>query len=294
MEKVKADPVVDAIRGLREENLRLRRENASLREEAVRHHDRADEEQRSWQRVHDAMNLLREDAMQLMERRDAFSVYSKLEKERCTSARLQQMLTRRRQICRDLAQKMAAVREGHREIEAVVEELRQKVTLVEQQRDDVDATAQKTIGELQAKLDRIAEQYRLWHRGELDTMSAIAGIGGELSGYKLPEPGVWERAKAARAAELLARHREMSEQLAQIEAILTDAGIDPNQPYVEMLRAYMDRCDADKNEWRTLESDARGFAMALLSHFGRGGGALSALTQAGRYTQVIAQLSEER
>lgn len=115
------------------------------------------------------------------------------------------------------------------------------------------ANAQKVIDALQAQLDRIGEQCRLWHRGELDTMTTIAGITGEFRGHLLPEPGEWERAKAVKDAALR----------------------------------------ADLNEWKTHEAQARGFAMRLLDLFGKGGGPLAARVQAGQYDEVIKELSND-
>lgn len=50
---------------------------------------------------------------------------------------------------------------------------------------------------LQQQIARLTEQADLWHRGELDTTTAMAGICGELHGVRLPEVGEWDRHRAA-------------------------------------------------------------------------------------------------
>lgn len=129
-----------------------------------------------------------------------------------------------------------------RDLETVVAQLNKHIKLVEQQRDDVAATAKKTVDALDARLQRITEQCRLWYRGELDTMTTVAGIHGEVHGYPLPEPGQWERAKAIRSAELLSQHREMTNQLAAIEAMLQEQGIALVTDHESMVRAYIEQC----------------------------------------------------
>lgn len=240
MERLTAEPLRDAIAELREENQRLRRVNASLRKQAQRQNERAAAELASWHRVHDAMNLLREDAMRVLRENGVEWLHAQLEKERTETLRLHRVLSRRRGISRRAVEKMAEAQQQVRDLEAALDEMRQQVALVEQQRDDVDKTAQKTVGELQAKLDRIGDQCRLWNRGELDTMTTIAGIAAEMNGHPLPEPGAWERAKAVRAAEILSQHREMSLQLGEIEDVLREEGFSLRGTHADLVRRYID------------------------------------------------------
>lgn len=58
------------------------------------------------------------------------------------------------------------------------------------------------------QLARLTEQSDLWHRGELDTTTAMAGIHGELHGAPLPDVGQWDR---DRAAEQAAREQAAAE-----------------------------------------------------------------------------------
>lgn len=222
----------------------LKRENHSLREEAVRHHNRADEERRSWIRTHDAMNLLREDAMRVMQERGAGALHAELEKARAEVLRLNTVLARRRAVTRRAVEETAEARQKTRDLEDTLKAMRQQVERAEQEKKDVAETAQKVVDARDAQLARITEQCRLWKRGELDTMTAIAGICGEVNGHPLPEPGTWERRKSALHAELMSQHRFMTEELAQIEALMNVEGIALDTTYAAMIEKYIERVDA--------------------------------------------------
>jgi hypothetical protein len=226
-------------RYLRERLEEEKKTSEARRDEAVRWQGIAEKEHRSWIRVHDAMNLLRQDATELMEQRDAFSIYRKLAAVR---EERDQLLAKRQQwrgLARRATNAKAEEAQRARDLEAVVDQLKEKVTEVEQQRDDVEATARKTIEGLTRKIDRIADQTRLWNRGELDTMTTIAGIAAEMNGYPLPEPGAWERAKAQRAAEILSQNRKMSLTLETIEDVLEEAGFGLVNTHVNLVRSVV-------------------------------------------------------
>lgn len=222
----------------------LKRENHSLREEAVRHHNRADEERRSWIRTHDAMNLLREDAMAVLRNNNAASVYSDLEQERYAHQKLKDRRQHWMRFARQSVEMKALLTQKLRDAHAALEEMRQQAERTEQEKKDVAETAQKVIDARDAQLARIADQCRLWKRGELDTMTTIAGICGDVNGHPLPEPGTWERRKSALHAELMSQHRLMTEELAQIEALMNVEGIDLDTTYAAMIKKYIERVDA--------------------------------------------------
>lgn len=118
---------------------------------------------------------------------------------------------------RDLARravegKAEATRKA-RDLEQALQEMRAKVTEVEKQRDAVEASASKRIKELEESRARITNQARLWHQDRISAMGAIAGILAEVKGFKLEEPGSWERWQAARIAELEAQLRTAREEL---------------------------------------------------------------------------------
>lgn len=214
---------------LRERIARLTKENTGLRGEVERLEAVADRNYKWFLSAHDAINMLRQDAETAMREGGAWELHLQLTEAREDMSRLREKHRRNRTQWTDLTKKAIAAKaeesQKRRDLEAALEAMRKKAAQHEAERDEVTRTAEKTIGDLEAKLHRIAEQCELWHRGELDTMSAIAGITGEMRGFPLPEPGIWERSKAIRAAEILSQHREMADQLAQIEAVLEDAGV---------------------------------------------------------------------
>lgn len=80
----------------------------------------------------------------------------------------------------------------------------------------ITAAAEPVLAEaerLQQQIGRLTEQSDLWHRGELDTTTAMAGIHGELHGLPLPEVGQWDR---DRADEQAAREQEAAESAARL------------------------------------------------------------------------------
>jgi RecA/RadA recombinase len=221
----------ERIRRLEEHNKHLRerlaeeqRTSEACRDEAVRWQGVAEGEHRSRLRAKEEHEMFRRSAMAAISENGTMVIH---QENQALYARVHAMQTgadRRSTLTRRAVEEMAAARQEKRDLEAVVEQLKEKVTKVERQRDDVEATARKTIEGLTKKIDRIADQTRLWNRGELDAMTAVAGIAAEMNGYPLPEPGAWERAKAQRAAEILSQHREMSEQLGTIQDLLEEAG----------------------------------------------------------------------
>lgn len=263
------NPEKSETENLRERNEYLRRRLESekkqvhnLREETARLDTAVEEERKEFFRLHSALNVLRDDANRVMRENGAVELQKEMERWREDYHKLRA----KRRVWGDLARKaVVAKAETTRELTdaaVLTQQLREAATRAEQQREDAVVNAQKVIESQRAQLDRIEEQCRLWKRGELDTMTTIAGITGEVHGYHLPEPGAWERAKAVKEAELRADLLEASD---------------------------------DINEWKTREARARGASMQLLDLFGHGGGGpLSARLQAGQYDEVIALLKKEQ
>lgn len=122
---------------------------------------------------------------------------------------------------RDLARravegKAEATRKA-RDLEQALFAMKLKVTEAEMQRDNVEASASKRIKKLEESLDRIRNQARLWNRGSISAMGAIAGVLAELQGFQLEEPSAWERRQHVRIAELEALLREARKELGHVE-----------------------------------------------------------------------------
>lgn len=223
---------------------RLREEQQQtghLRDEVARWKRIAEKEHTSWIRTHNALNLVIQDAQQVMEKNGAAKLHRTLLEQR----EIYERLYAKRQQWRDLARRAteAKVAEAQRarELDELVEELRQRLVETERQRDAAVAKAGQVIADQQAKLDRIEEQCRLWKRGELDTMTAIAGITGEFTGHPLPDSGVWDRQRALRRAEVMSMLNRATDQLHQIEARLNEQGIRLVTTHDQMVADYIDR-----------------------------------------------------
>jgi chromosome segregation ATPase len=229
----------ELIQALQKRIAELESASASLREEAVRQHNRADEEYRSWLRVHDAMNLLRQDAMRVMQENGVASVYRELEAARAERDRLIERRQNVRRLTRTIANAVAEMRQSLEEKDEALEDLRRKVTEVETQRDLALETAKKVIDAKDAQLIRIKEYTARWHRGELGALEAVAGIGAEFDGYPLPTAHALDRARASRAAEAASLLNEATDQLAAIEALLEAEGVGFVNTHVRQVKDYI-------------------------------------------------------
>lgn len=127
-----------------------------------------------------------------------------------------------------------------RDLDQLVEDLRIKLVECEQQRDAAITRAEEVVGDQKCKLDRIEEQCRLWRRGELDSMTTIAGITGEFQSHPLPEPGTWDRMRALQQAQTTSLMNEMADKLSAIETLLTDEGVPLKTTQVKQVVDYID------------------------------------------------------
>lgn len=223
---------------------RLREEQQQtghLREEAARWKRIAEKEHKSWIRAHNALNLVVQDAQQVMEKNGAAKLHRTLLEQR----EIYERLCAKRQQWRDLARRAteAKVAEAQRarELDELVEELRQRLVETERQRDATVAKAEQVIADQKAKLNRIEDQCRLWKRGELDTMTTIAGITGEFTGHPLPDAGVWDRKQAVRHAETISLLNEAEDQLRKIETLLNAQGVELRIDHAQMVADFIDR-----------------------------------------------------
>lgn len=120
-------------------------------------------------------------------------------------------------LARRAAEGKAEAAQKARDLEQALQEMRDRVTEAEKQRDAVEASASKRIKKLEESLDRIRNQARLWNRGSISAMGAIAGVLAELQGFRLEEPSAWERRQHVRIAELEALLREARKELGHVE-----------------------------------------------------------------------------
>lgn len=122
-----------------------------------------------------------------------------------------------RDLARRAVEGKAEAAQKVRDLEKTLLEMKLKVTEVENQRDAVEASASKRIKELEESRDRIANQARLWNRGSISAMGAIAGILAEVKFFQLEEPGPWERRQHVRIAELEALLHEARKEPGHVE-----------------------------------------------------------------------------
>lgn len=232
----------------------LRRHNKHLRErlqttqqradrllaEAQRWRKVAEEERASWMKTHSALNLVVADAQRVMAENGVEGVYARLGEEREKNAQLRTKVEQARKIRRQAVEALSVARQETRDRDAVIEEMRKRLVETERQRDAAVEKAEQVIADQKARLDRIEDQCRLWKRGELDTMTAIAGITGEFTGHPLPEPGVWDRQRALRRAEVMSMLNEATDQLRGIEILLEGEGVGFVNTHVKQVKDYIE------------------------------------------------------
>lgn len=225
---------------LREQLSETRQRAARLLDEAQRWRKIADKERASWHRTHDALNLVVADAQRVMAENGVEGTYARLGEEREKSAQLRVKVEQARKIRRQAVEELSVARQETRDRDAVIEEMRQRLVETERQRDAAVEKAEQVIADQKAKLDRIGDQCRLWKRGELDTMTTIAGITGEFAGHPLPEPGAWDRMRALQQAQTTSFMSELADQLQGVEALLEDEGVALVTTHVKQVKDYIE------------------------------------------------------
>jgi chromosome segregation ATPase len=179
-------------------------ECASQRADAERWKSIAEREHKHFIDSHNALNLLRQDAMAVMEKHDAVVVYRQLEAARETAERLGRKLEHRREFSRRTAREMALAREEKRDLEEVVAQLREKVANLETRLEQLAAQAQDVIDQRDAQIRRFRTWCEKWLRGEVGAMETLAALACELNTDLVQEPTVLERRRAVEHAELVA------------------------------------------------------------------------------------------
>lgn len=295
------DPRVQ-VRQLEERNRRLqdllaqsRRREASLLEQAQRWERVAFEERQSWMRTHDALNLLRQDAMRVMEEQNAQSVYHELENEREAHQKLREKRQRWRQFARQSVEMKVLLAQKVRDRDKTIEELRGKLEDARESLEKATDRAQEIINARDEQLTRIAAWAEKWTRGEVATVEVMAAIAGEFNGSPAPDVSVMERRRAVLHAQTESLMCELGDQLEDIGKLLARADIKPAGTRVEqveeLLKQYRQQQD-DINEWKSHEGRARGAAVNLAEHFQASGNVVRMLLT-GNYDGALQTLKDE-
>lgn len=183
---------------------RLREEqhaSANAREEAARWKGRAEEEHRSWRRTHDAMNLLWQEAVAVLREHGAEPVHRELERATHESERLRRQLTRRRELTRKAVEELVGARQESRDKDAVIEQLRKRLTDVEKEREEAVQRAETVVERHDRRLRKFRKWCESWYRGQVGAIQVIAEITADLGGNPMLEPSEFERRQAIQHAE---------------------------------------------------------------------------------------------
>lgn len=215
------------------------RECDNLKEEVLRWNKIAEEEHRSWIRAHDALNLVRADAHQVMQERDASSVYAKLTEERDKYARLLAQRQQWRTLARRATEAKVSEAQRARELDELVEEMRQRLVETERQRDDAIRNAEWVVRQRDLRLSRYRRWCERWYRGEIGAIEVIAGITGDLGGNPLEEPDVLEVRRATEHARTRSLLNEACGKLREIEELLRGEGVDLVTTQVRQVKDYI-------------------------------------------------------
>jgi chromosome segregation ATPase len=221
---------------------RLREEQQqteNLREQAIRWQNQAENHHRSWMRLHSALNLLRQDAMEVLRTHDASYVHRELETEREKNA---QLLAKRQQW-RDHARRATTAKaeeaQRARELGEVVEELRKKLVEAEEQRDAAVAQAEKVVAERDAQMERYRLWCERWYKGEVGAIEVIAGITADLGGDPMPHVSEIDRRRAVENARVLSLMNAASDELCDIAKLLALEGVPFEGTVVELVKSYI-------------------------------------------------------
>lgn len=186
----------------------------------------ADRNYRWFVETHNALDVLREDADRALTDGGVKDLHAELTQLREDKAVLLAQRAAWRNGRRRYVEAKVAEAERARGLEAVVQQLSEKIGSVEAERAKAIDQAQAIIDDRDGQLARIREQCSLWNRGELGTMTTVAGICAEFRGHPLPEPGAWDRARAIKEAEMRSQLQEADAELDRVNAALHNAGVD--------------------------------------------------------------------
>jgi hypothetical protein len=145
-----------------------------------------------------------------------------------------------RLLARRAVEEMAAARQQVRDLDLVVEQLRQKVTAVEQQRDDAVKRAEESAAAATARVERFQGWCDRWLRGEVGAFELAAVFAADLSGYTAPQPSFLERRRAVDVAKNLSLLNEAADQLQAIETLLEDVGVPLKGTHAQQVGDYID------------------------------------------------------
>jgi hypothetical protein len=275
------------------------RQSRNLRSEAQRWERIAAEEHKSWMNAHNALNLVREDAQRVMRENGVTELQAELDRERELSARLKRKLDQRYDLTRRAVEGKVAATTTATDQAVTIDQMRTQMAQMEENHAKAVESGRKVIQSQQDRAERISEQCRLWKSGELDTMTAIAGITGEMYGHQLPAPGAWERAKAIKEAELRAKVTVMEDQLGQIVDMARNAGIDAveSDPVravkwlaksLSISEKKVELKQAEVDQWKAWEAEARGATMRIVNTVWHDADEILTRLQAGQYNEAVA------
>lgn len=212
-----------------------------LRKEAIRQSERADTERASWFRVHSAMNVLRDDAMRVMQEHDATFLYEQLNEMREERDRLLAKLRQFRGVSRRWYGSAVKLRRRLADQEEALEVMRRMVSEVEEQRDRITETSVQLVADKDARLKRIAEVVSCWHKGTIGALAVVATLVAEFDGYPAPSANDLERHRAVEFARSMALLKEAATQLQLIEMALAGAGIPFDGTHIAQVKELLRR-----------------------------------------------------
>jgi hypothetical protein len=220
-------------------NVELRRQNEALRAEARRWHDAAEKERADWIRVHNAMNLLRQDAQNVLDEHGATPVHRELQATRERLEKLTVKWQRVRQFARQAVETKAIVAQKARDLDSALLAMKDRMVQIEEERDAVSANASEVVARRDEQLKRIQECCTIWRKGYLAPADAVASIASEVGGYKMLSATELERYRAAQHAQALSMLNEESNKVTRIEVMLDDADIPGTGDAVKQVRELL-------------------------------------------------------
>jgi hypothetical protein len=277
------------MRRLQEENRRLceelkfaREANRSHLEQAVRKSLKAERLELELANASRELAKARSDVQKLAAYNGSLWLSQELQRTRDKYTKLHAKRAQWMSFARNCLDSKVQASQELRDLQSMVNGLKNKADDVARQRDMVEENAAVVIRSYEKQIERIADQCRLWKRCELGALAVLAGITAEVGGYPLPEPGDWERTKAIRSAETLSQVRQLTDQLDRISAVLEDAGVGRTGSYVRQVRELRSLYEGQL----AASAELHDLLCFLLGHFGADKGVRAAAV-AHDYERVV-------
>jgi hypothetical protein len=144
--------------------------------------------------------------------------------------------------------------EGEMESNDLLDQMRKRIAEIEKERDDVARAAEEVVAEKDAQLNRMLGVVRVYHRGEVGALDAMAMLLADFNGCRAPVVDELERQRHYNNAQVVSLMNEATTQLQLIEMMLDNAGIKYEGTHTGQVQSLLNRYHASESRVGDLQT----------------------------------------